>query len=45
MAYVVESFLADNKTVLKFQLAPGGGTAVSLVQATADELKSLKKYK
>lgn len=45
MAYVVESFLADNKTVLKLQLAPGGGTAVSLVQATADELKSLKKYK
>lgn len=44
-AFVKEQFLADSKTVLKLKLAPGGGTAVSLLPASAAEAKSLKKYK
>ncbi|HEY1869470.1 MAG TPA: glycoside hydrolase family 97 C-terminal domain-containing protein, partial [Chitinophagaceae bacterium] len=44
-AYVIEKFLVDSKTNLKLKLAPGGGTAISLVPATADELKEVKKYK
>jgi len=43
--FVKEQFLADSKTVLKLKLAPGGGTAVSLLPASAEEAKSLKKYK
>ena len=44
-AYVIEKFIVDGKTSLKIKLAPGGGTAVSLVPATADEIKQIKKYK
>lgn len=44
-AYVIEKFLVDSKTVLKLKLAPGGGTAVSLMPAATAELKSVKKYK
>jgi len=44
-AYVIEKFVVDSKTNLKLKLAPGGGTAVSLVPATADEIKQVKKYK
>ena len=44
-AYVIEKFLVDAKTLLKLKLAPGGGTAVSLVPAKAEELKLYKKYK
>jgi hypothetical protein len=44
MQYVVESFLVDSKTVLNLSLAPGGGTAVSLVPA-GKEVKGVKKYK
>lgn len=44
-AYVIEKFLVDSKTILKLKLAPGGGTAVSLMPASAAELKSVKKYK
>jgi hypothetical protein len=43
--YVIEKFLVDNKTMLKFKLAPGGGTAISVIPATAEELKKIKKYK
>jgi hypothetical protein len=43
--YVIEKFLVDSKTVLKLKLAPGGGTAVSLMPAATAELKSVKKYK
>ncbi len=43
--YVIEKFIVDNKTKLRLKLAPGGGTAVSLMPATADEAKQLKKYK
>ena len=44
-AYVIEKYLVDAKTVLKLKLASGGGTAVSLMPAGEDELKSVKKYK
>lgn len=44
-AYVIEKFLVDSKTLLKLKLAPGGGTAVSLMPALTAELKSVKKYK
>lgn len=44
-AYVIEKFLVDSKTILKLKLAPGGGTAVSLMPASTAELKSVKKYK
>jgi hypothetical protein len=44
-AYIVEKFLVDSKTVLHLKLAPGGGTAVSLIPATVEEAKLLKKYK
>ena len=44
-AYIVEKFLVESKTVLRLKLAPGGGTAVSLILATVEEAKLLKKYK
>jgi hypothetical protein len=44
-AYIIELFLVDSKTLLKLKLAPGGGTAVSLRPASAEEDKMLKKYK
>jgi hypothetical protein len=43
--YVIEKFIVDNKTKLALKLAPGGGTAISLVPAKASELKSLREYK
>jgi hypothetical protein len=44
-AYVVEKFVVTAKTALKLKLAPGGGTAISLLPATAAETKGIKKYK
>lgn len=44
-AYVIEKFLVDSKTALRLKLAPGGGTAVSFMPATAAQVKQLKKYK
>ena len=44
MAYVIESSIVDNKTILKMNLAPGGGTAVSFMPANDSDLKTLKKY-
>ena len=44
MAYEIKSYLVNNKTALKLALANGGGAAVSLKIATADELKKLVKY-
>lgn len=42
MAYEIKSYLVTNKTSLKLVLANGGGAAVSLKPATADDLKKLK---
>jgi glucan 1,4-alpha-glucosidase len=44
MEYQIQKFLVTSKTVLKLKLAAGGGAAVSLKPASADETK-LKKYK
>lgn len=43
-AYAVEKFLVGSKTILNLKLAPGGGTAVSFMPATAEEIKRIKKY-
>jgi hypothetical protein len=45
MAYRIESFIVDSKTILKLQLAPGGGTAISIIPASASDKKSFKKYR
>jgi len=34
-----------NIQLTKLKLAPGGGTAISLVPASADEIIQVKKYK
>lgn len=44
MAYEIKSYIVNNKTALKLVLANGGGAAVSLKLATADDLKKLKAY-
>jgi hypothetical protein len=43
--YKIEKFIVDVKTILKLKLAAGGGTAISFVPASPDEIKLLKKYK
>ncbi len=43
-AYRVEKFLVDSKTIVNLKLAPGGGTAISFMPATATEIKTVKKY-
>lgn len=43
--YLIETFLVDAKTLLRLKLAAGGGTAISLMPASADQLKTVKKYK
>ncbi len=45
MAYTIERFIVDSRTVLKIRLAEGGGAAVSVRPAADDELKAVKKYK
>jgi hypothetical protein len=44
-AYKIESFIVDNTKTLRLKLAPGGGTAVSLIPASPDQAKKLKPYK
>jgi hypothetical protein len=44
-AYNIDQFIVDSKTSLNIVLAPGGGTAVSLFPATAEEIKKFKTYK
>ena len=44
-AYAIEKFIVDSKAKLRLKLAPGGGTAISLIPATAEEAKNIKKYK
>jgi len=44
MAYEIKSFLVNNQTALKIPLANGGGAAVRLRTAAADDLKRLKNY-
>jgi hypothetical protein len=44
-AYVIEKFIVDSKTIMKVKLAEGGGCAISIMPATTDDLKAIKKYK
>jgi hypothetical protein len=44
MKYQISSSLVNEQTRLKLSLAPGGGAAVSIKPATADDLKRLKPY-
>jgi hypothetical protein len=45
MAYKVESFLVNSETPLRIALAKGGGAAISLKPASAEDMKRLKPYK
>jgi glucan 1,4-alpha-glucosidase len=45
MAYSIEKFVVNSGNTLKIALAAGGGCAISIVPATAAEIKGLKKYK
>jgi hypothetical protein len=45
MAYRIESFLVDDRTTLRIPLASGGGAAVSLKPASAEDMKKWKPYK
>jgi len=42
-AYVIRKGIVTAKTVLTLQAAPGGGYAISLIEATPEALKGLKK--
>lgn len=44
MEYQIQKFIVNNKSVLKLKLAAGGGAAVSIKEASADDLKKVKKY-
>jgi hypothetical protein len=45
MAYKIDKFLVTDKSVLKLNLAPGGGAAVSFRPASAEDRKLLKAYR
>ncbi|MDX6444529.1 MAG: glucan 1,4-alpha-glucosidase [Blastocatellia bacterium] len=44
MKYQIRSFLVNDKTTLAIKLASGGGAAISLKPASAEEIKKLKPY-
>ncbi|HEY0752286.1 MAG TPA: glycoside hydrolase family 97 protein, partial [Chitinophagaceae bacterium] len=44
-AYVIEKFIVDSSTNLNLKMSPGGGAAISIMPATAEDIKKLKKYK
>ena len=43
-AYVIEKFIVDNAGILKLNLAAGGGTAISIVPASAADIQKIKAY-
>ena len=45
MAYTIENVLVTDKTILKINLAKGGGAAISLKPATEADIKQYKAYK
>jgi hypothetical protein len=45
MAYTIESFVVDSRTVLKVKLAEGGGAAVSIKPASDDDMKRVTRYR
>lgn len=44
-AYTIEKFIVDNTTTLNLPLAAGGGAAVSIMPATAIDIKAIKPYR
>ncbi|MFN8288930.1 MAG: glycoside hydrolase family 97 protein [Chitinophagaceae bacterium] len=44
-AYTIEKFIVDNSTILQLKLAPGGGTAISIMPASARDAAQIKMYK
>lgn len=44
MAYRIQNFLVNDRTVLKIALASGGGAAISLRPATGEDMKKWKSY-
>ena len=45
MAYQIQNFLVNDQTVLRINLANGGGAAISLKPASSEDQKKLKPYK
>ena len=43
-AYQIQNFLVNDRTLLKINLASGGGAAVSLKPASAEDMKKWKPY-
>lgn len=43
-AYAIEKFIVDAKTIMQLKLAPGGGTAISIMPAGSD-IKNSRNYK
>jgi hypothetical protein len=44
MKYQIQSFLVNDQTTLAIKLASGGGAAISLKPASAEEMKKWKPY-
>ncbi len=44
-AYQINQYIVTNATTLRIALAAGGGAAVSIVPADAEQVKKLRKYK
>ncbi len=44
MAYQIQKFLVNDHITLKINLASGGGAAISLKPASAEDMKKLKQY-
>lgn len=45
MAYQIQNFLVNDQTLLEINLAGGGGAAISLKPASADDMKKWQPYK
>jgi hypothetical protein len=45
MAYSIQNYTVTSKTILKLKLAAGGGAALAVKPASAEESKRIKKYK
>lgn len=41
-AYKIENFIVDRNSTLQLKLAPGGGTAISFTEASANDIKTIK---
>ncbi len=45
MAYAIQNYTVTSKTILKLKLAAGGGAALVVKPATAEQSKKIKRYK